>query len=45
MHKLADEFQRGIGAKLQRYLILKSWWVNIISGLRLGVGSGLVHCV
>ncbi|XP_049818762.1 carnitine O-palmitoyltransferase 1, liver isoform isoform X2 [Aethina tumida] len=26
MEKLADEFQKGIGAKLQRYLVLKSWW-------------------
>jgi carnitine O-palmitoyltransferase 1 len=23
--KLAEEFQSGIGAKLQRYLVLKSW--------------------
>lgn len=26
MRALADEFQRGIGIKLQRYLMLKSWW-------------------
>ncbi|CAB0029295.1 unnamed protein product [Trichogramma brassicae] len=26
MEQLAREFQRGIGVKLQRYLILKSWW-------------------
>ncbi|CAH0546637.1 unnamed protein product [Brassicogethes aeneus] len=26
MEKLADEFQKGIGKKLQRYLVLKSWW-------------------
>lgn len=24
--KQADEFQKGIGKKLQRYLLLKSWW-------------------
>ncbi|XP_043286172.1 carnitine O-palmitoyltransferase 1, liver isoform isoform X2 [Venturia canescens] len=26
MEKLAKEFETGIGSKLQRYLILKSWW-------------------
>ncbi|KAI4470728.1 carnitine o-acyltransferase [Holotrichia oblita] len=26
MQKLADDFQNGIGVKLQRYLLLKSWW-------------------
>ena len=26
MSKLAEEFFGGIGTKLQRYLILKSWW-------------------
>jgi carnitine O-palmitoyltransferase 1, liver isoform len=26
MEKLADEFQKGISKKLQRYLVLKSWW-------------------
>lgn len=26
MTKLADEFFSGIGVKLQRYLLLKSWW-------------------
>ncbi|XP_014215150.1 carnitine O-palmitoyltransferase 1, liver isoform isoform X2 [Copidosoma floridanum] len=26
MERLASEFQSGIGVKLQRYLILKSWW-------------------
>ena len=26
MVKLADEFFDGVGKKLQRYLILKSWW-------------------
>lgn len=26
MEKLAQEFQNGIGVKLQRYLLLKSWW-------------------
>ena len=25
MRKLAEEFQNGIGVKLQRYLVLKSW--------------------
>ncbi|KAJ9587392.1 hypothetical protein L9F63_019093, partial [Diploptera punctata] len=28
MVKLAEEFERGIGAKLQRYLFLKSWWAT-----------------
>ena len=28
MEKLAKEFQSGIGKKLQRYLILKSWWAT-----------------
>lgn len=26
MEKLAREFEKGIGVKLQRYLLLKSWW-------------------
>ncbi|XP_034942285.1 carnitine O-palmitoyltransferase 1, liver isoform isoform X2 [Chelonus insularis] len=26
MEKLANEFEKGIAVKLQRYLILKSWW-------------------
>lgn len=26
MERLAAEFEKGIGVKLQRYLILKSWW-------------------
>lgn len=26
MEKLASEFEKGIGTKLQRYLWLKSWW-------------------
>ncbi|XP_059489708.1 carnitine O-palmitoyltransferase 1, liver isoform isoform X2 [Neocloeon triangulifer] len=26
MERLAEEFQKGIGKKLQRYLVLKSWW-------------------
>lgn len=26
MVKLADAFESGIGVKLQRYLLLKSWW-------------------
>ncbi|XP_034255804.1 carnitine O-palmitoyltransferase 1, liver isoform isoform X2 [Thrips palmi] len=28
MVKLAEEFQKGIGMKLQRYLKLKSWWAS-----------------
>ncbi|KAK2575847.1 hypothetical protein KPH14_007221 [Odynerus spinipes] len=28
MERLANEFQNGIGVKLQRYLILKSWWAT-----------------
>ncbi|XP_031370107.1 carnitine O-palmitoyltransferase 1, liver isoform-like [Apis dorsata] len=28
METLANEFQKGIGVKLQRYLILKSWWAT-----------------
>ncbi|XP_032679646.1 carnitine O-palmitoyltransferase 1, liver isoform isoform X1 [Odontomachus brunneus] len=32
MERLANEFQNGIGNKLQRYLILKSWWsTNYVS--------------
>ncbi|XP_014600783.1 PREDICTED: carnitine O-palmitoyltransferase 1, liver isoform isoform X3 [Polistes canadensis] len=32
MERLAKEFQNGIGVKLQRYLILKSWWsTNYVS--------------
>ncbi|XP_030766076.1 carnitine O-palmitoyltransferase 1, liver isoform isoform X3 [Sitophilus oryzae] len=32
MVKLADEFENGIGKKLQRYIILKSWWsTNYVS--------------
>ncbi|CAG9856114.1 unnamed protein product [Phyllotreta striolata] len=32
MEKLASEFENGIGKKLQRYLILKSWWsTNYVS--------------
>lgn len=32
MEKLANEFQNGIGVKLQRYLFLKSWWsTNYVS--------------
>jgi carnitine O-palmitoyltransferase 1, liver isoform len=26
MERLTDEFQKGISKKLQRYLVLKSWW-------------------
>lgn len=26
MVKLAEEFENGIAKKLQRYLVLKSWW-------------------
>lgn len=30
--KEADDFERGIGQKLQKYLILKSWWsTNYVS--------------
>ncbi|XP_066991889.2 carnitine O-palmitoyltransferase 1, liver isoform [Anabrus simplex] len=30
--KLAEEFQKGIGKKLHRYLVLKSWWsINYVS--------------
>eukprot|EP00918_Siedleckia_nematoides_P012688 GHVU01027769.1.p1 GENE.GHVU01027769.1~~GHVU01027769.1.p1 ORF type:complete len:764 (+),score=90.89 GHVU01027769.1:170-2461(+) len=28
MQKLVEEFREGIGKKLQRYLILKSWWAT-----------------
>ncbi|XP_034188246.1 carnitine O-palmitoyltransferase whd isoform X1 [Osmia lignaria lignaria] len=28
METLANEFQKGIGVKLQHYLILKSWWAT-----------------
>ena len=28
MEKLVEEFKNGIGPKLQRYLILKSWWAT-----------------
>ncbi|CAL7941420.1 unnamed protein product [Xylocopa violacea] len=28
MEMLANEFEKGIGVKLQRYLILKSWWAS-----------------
>lgn len=32
MKKLAEEFENGIGKKLQRYLVLKSWWsTNYVS--------------
>lgn len=32
MVKLAEEFENGIGVKLQRYLLLKSWWsTNYVS--------------
>lgn len=32
MEKLVDDFKQGIGPKLQRYLILKSWWsTNYVS--------------
>ena len=32
MVKLAEEFKKGLGKKLQRYLILKSWWsTNYVS--------------
>ncbi|GFR62192.1 carnitine O-palmitoyltransferase 1, liver isoform [Elysia marginata] len=28
VEKLADDFRKGVGNKLQRYLILKSWWAT-----------------
>jgi carnitine O-palmitoyltransferase 1, liver isoform len=29
----SEDFEKGIGKKLQRYLILKSWWsTNYVSG-------------
>lgn len=28
LSKLAEEFRKGLGKKLQRYLILKSWWAT-----------------
>ncbi|KAI0209134.1 Carnitine O-palmitoyltransferase 1, liver [Lamellibrachia satsuma] len=28
MEKLVDEFKTGLGVRLQRYLILKSWWAT-----------------
>ena len=28
MEKLVAEFEGGIGKKLQRYLVLKSWWAT-----------------
>ncbi|XP_076376106.1 carnitine O-palmitoyltransferase whd isoform X2 [Megalopta genalis] len=28
METLANEFEKGIGVKLQRYLVLKSWWAT-----------------
>lgn len=32
IEKLAQEFENGIGLKLQRYLMLKSWWsTNYVS--------------
>lgn len=32
VEKEADDFEKGIGKKLQRYLILKSWWsTNYVS--------------
>ena len=32
MTELAKEFENGIGKKLQRYLVLKSWWsTNYVS--------------
>ncbi len=34
LEKLVDEFQNGIGPRLQRYLIAKSWWAtNYVSVL------------
>lgn len=35
IQKLAVEFENGIGKKLQRYLVLKSWWAtNYVSGIK-----------
>jgi len=28
MEKLVEEFKSGLGVRLQRYLILKSWWAT-----------------
>ena len=28
MERLAREFESGIGQKLQRYLLVKSWWAT-----------------
>jgi len=28
MEKLVAEFKSGLGVKLQRYLVLKSWWAS-----------------
>lgn len=28
LEKLAKEFNQGIGNKLQRYLVLKTWWAT-----------------
>lgn len=28
MERLVKEFETGIGPKLQRYLVLKSWWAT-----------------
>ena len=35
MEGLVDEFLGGIGPKLQRYLVLKSWWAtNYVSDIK-----------
>ena len=34
MQKLVEDFQNGIGPRLQRYLVAKSWWAtNYVSGI------------
>ena len=34
MEKLVEDFQSGIGPRLQRYLIAKSWWAtNYVSAI------------
>ncbi len=34
MEKLVEDFQNGMGSRLQRYLVAKSWWAtNYVSNL------------
>lgn len=40
MGKLVQEFQKGIGNKLQRYLVLKSWWATNYVSMVPVVGHG-----